>query len=68
MGTSQPRVSWGAHRHIVNRREHRRTDLADGRERLGRWLQGFTLRVVPGAWKRTVARAMPEPVLSQAAG
>ena len=57
-----------ARRRAVNRREHRRTDLADGRDQLGRWLQGFMLRVVPSARKRTVAKAMSEPVLSRAAG
>lgn len=55
-------------RHVFDRREHRRTDLADGRDPLGRWLHGFMLRVVPSAWKRTTARAMSEPVLSRAAG
>ena len=57
-----------ARRRAVNRRERRRTDLADGRDRLGGWLRGFMLRVVPSAWKRTTARAMSEPVLSRTAG
>lgn len=57
-----------ARRHVVNCREHRRANPADGRDPLGRWLQGFTLRVVPSAWKRRTARAMSESVLSRTAG